>query len=147
MKTRISFLVIILIFITTYDVTEATCAGNEFTCDNGACIQSVYRCDDSFECDDRSDELNCPSEQPCVEGLQKCSSGECLADLNNCPSETSSIQTSTAASQKQPTDDLSPTLIAVIVVVIVGVLVIIAVLVLVLHKKCSRNSVVPDNKD
>ncbi|CAG2257611.1 unnamed protein product [Mytilus edulis] len=38
---------------------EATCAANEFTCDTGDCIQSAYRCDDSFECADFSDELNC----------------------------------------------------------------------------------------
>lgn len=138
MKISISFLAIVFISITTYNVTEATCAANEFQCDDGACIQSVYRCDDSFECTDRSDELNCIVAPPCVEGLQRCSSGECVADINDCPLETSEIQTSTAASQEQPSDDSFPTLIVVVVIVIVVVLVFIAVLVLVLYKKCPR---------
>ncbi|XP_076107661.1 uncharacterized protein LOC143075944 [Mytilus galloprovincialis] len=135
MKTRRSFLVIILIFISTYDVTEATCAANEFTCDNGACIQSVYRCDDSFECDDRSDELNCPSEQPCVEGLHKCTSGECLADLNDCPSATSEIQTSTAAPPEQPSDDSFPPWIIGVIVGVCILMCIVVVLVVVYMRK------------
>lgn len=45
-------------------------------------------------------------EPPCVEGLQKCSNGECVADLNDCPSETSEIQTSTAVSQGQPSGNV-----------------------------------------
>ncbi|XP_052063856.1 low-density lipoprotein receptor-like [Mytilus californianus] len=78
MKIRISFLAIAFISITTYNVTEATCAANEFQCDDGACIQSVYRCDDSFECTDRSDELNCVVAPHCVEGLQRCIQGNVL---------------------------------------------------------------------
>ncbi|XP_052063855.1 low-density lipoprotein receptor-like isoform X2 [Mytilus californianus] len=106
MKIRLSFLAIVFISITTYGVVEATCAANEFQCDDGACIQSVYRCDNSFECSDRSDELNCTVVQPCVEGLQQCSSGQCVADINDCPLDTSEIQTTTAAStsQEQPSE-------------------------------------------
>ncbi|CAG2257613.1 EST1B [Mytilus edulis] len=101
MKIRISFLVIVFISITSYNVTEATCAANEFECADGTCIQSVYQCDDSFECSDFSDEENCTVVQPCVEGLQQCSSGECVANINDCPL-TSEIQTTIAPSPGQP---------------------------------------------
>lgn len=41
-------------------------------------------------------------EQPCAEGLHKCSSGQCVANSNDCPLETSEIQTTAAQSVTQP---------------------------------------------
>ena len=35
------------------------CNANEFTCNNGLCIDLEQRCDNIFDCSDRSDELNC----------------------------------------------------------------------------------------
>ncbi|XP_071181556.1 atrial natriuretic peptide-converting enzyme-like [Mytilus edulis] len=140
MKIRISLLTIVLIFITTYDVTEATCAANEFECTEGTCIQSVYQCDDSFECSDRSDEENCTAVQPCVEGLQQCSSGECVANINDCPL-TSEIQTTIASSQRQPSDNsFSGLKVGIIIgcVLIVVLLISIVVLIYVYKRYCNR---------
>ena len=35
------------------------CKTNEFTCNDGSCIDLEYRCDDNYDCSDRSDEKNC----------------------------------------------------------------------------------------
>ncbi|VDI01742.1 Hypothetical predicted protein [Mytilus galloprovincialis] len=127
MKIRISFLVIVYISITSYNVTEATCAANEFECADGTCIQSVYQCDDSFECSDFSDEENCTVVQPCVEGLQQCSSGECVANINDCPI-TSEIQTTIASSQGQSSDDsLSALQVGIIIVCVLIVVILISI--------------------
>ena len=32
---------------------------NDFTCDDGSCINKYKRCDDTVDCDDHSDEENC----------------------------------------------------------------------------------------
>ncbi|XP_055611929.1 putative vitellogenin receptor [Uranotaenia lowii] len=38
---------------------QASCAEEEFQCDNGSCIPKAARCNDSKECSDGSDELGC----------------------------------------------------------------------------------------
>ena len=39
----------------------ATCEDNQWECQNGQCIDSSYRCDDfDGDCDDRTDEEDCP---------------------------------------------------------------------------------------
>ena len=35
------------------------CLDNEFTCNNGLCIDIAKRCDEKFDCKDKSDEYNC----------------------------------------------------------------------------------------
>ncbi|XP_025082607.1 basement membrane-specific heparan sulfate proteoglycan core protein-like isoform X8 [Pomacea canaliculata] len=57
-----------------------TCASNEFTCNDGYCIQKSYVCDRQPDCNDGSDELNCgPDVEPCLEGRIRCvSTGQCI---------------------------------------------------------------------
>jgi hypothetical protein len=40
--------------------TLKDCALNNFKCNNGECINSTSRCDQSIDCRDGSDEQNCP---------------------------------------------------------------------------------------
>lgn len=39
--------------------SEATCPPEHFHCQNGGCIPARWKCDDDFDCSDRSDEENC----------------------------------------------------------------------------------------
>lgn len=50
-----------LVHISKTVVAEVnTCDLNEFTCKNSQCIPLSYYCDSIEDCDDGSDELNCP---------------------------------------------------------------------------------------
>jgi len=37
----------------------AECSFDEFACNDGTCIDERRRCDQQYDCADRSDELNC----------------------------------------------------------------------------------------
>ncbi|XP_047139272.1 low-density lipoprotein receptor-related protein 1 isoform X1 [Hydra vulgaris] len=39
---------------------NTTCASNQFQCTSGSCIPLKWRCDSRRDCNDKSDELNCP---------------------------------------------------------------------------------------
>lgn len=41
-------------------VISTDCSPGLFQCDNGVCIPQRFRCDDSYECPDGTDETNCP---------------------------------------------------------------------------------------
>ena len=41
-------------------VLDSTCESNAFICNDGGCIDLEDRCNGRFECQDRSDEINCP---------------------------------------------------------------------------------------
>nr|AVT42511.1 Wnt co-receptor arrow [Lithobius atkinsoni] len=60
-----------------------TCNPDQFTCDSGNinCIPLVWRCDGAPECEDRSDEINCPA---CVEAQFRCRNGQCIDQKYMC---------------------------------------------------------------
>ncbi|XP_071498009.1 low-density lipoprotein receptor-related protein 6-like [Diadema antillarum] len=58
-------------------VEPPTCSPKEFTCVSGniACIPMTWRCDESNECDDMSDETDCV---PCMVDEFRCAGGQCI---------------------------------------------------------------------
>ncbi|XP_052075235.1 low-density lipoprotein receptor-related protein 2-like isoform X4 [Mytilus californianus] len=104
-KTAIITLTIVVVF---YICAVEPCDTNQFQCYNGQCIPNENRCDNDFNCGDRSDELNCTVVQPCPEGRHKCDNGECVTDINLCP--TTMIQLSTSIVEPSSQSSLiSPT--------------------------------------
>ncbi|RUS74219.1 hypothetical protein EGW08_018025 [Elysia chlorotica] len=59
------------------------CASHEFKCRSGSvqCIPKVWKCDSTPECEDQSDEENCPG---CGEDQFECDSGECISQALRC---------------------------------------------------------------
>lgn len=37
----------------------ARCSRSQFECDDGQCIPFSWKCDEEFDCNDRSDEFDC----------------------------------------------------------------------------------------
>ncbi|CAC5419087.1 unnamed protein product [Mytilus coruscus] len=83
-----------------------SCATDQFQCENGECIPSAKRCDDNFDCGDRSDEENCSEVNQCPEGLHRCFNGQCVVDLNLCPTSTLS-QTEISSTHTSPLQSTS----------------------------------------
>ena len=51
--------------ISLHSIHPVNCTSDEFTCENGECIDDSRRCDGSFDCFDSTDELE--SECPLVD--------------------------------------------------------------------------------
>ncbi|KAJ6619661.1 Low-density lipoprotein receptor-related protein 2, partial [Pseudolycoriella hygida] len=75
------------------DEDDNQCAENEFLCDNDKCILKSNECDGTVDCNDGTDELNCPQHQvyKCKSHEFRCGDGLCvdrrhLCDgIRNCP--------------------------------------------------------------
>ncbi|WAR09019.1 LRP2-like protein, partial [Mya arenaria] len=65
--------------------TKALCGADEFQCEeDGSCISKGYRCDNSPDCSDESDERNCKKEM-CSEGMVACTDGNgCFRESDRC---------------------------------------------------------------
>ncbi|KTG44083.1 hypothetical protein cypCar_00000108 [Cyprinus carpio] len=51
-------------YICNYKGTPSPCEPNEFKCQNGRCALKLWRCDGDNDCQDNSDEMNCPTKGP-----------------------------------------------------------------------------------
>ncbi|XP_021582708.2 low-density lipoprotein receptor-related protein 2 isoform X1 [Ictidomys tridecemlineatus] len=66
--------------------TRRSCSGDEFTCSNGLCIRSTYRCDRRNDCGDYSDERGC-SYPTCSKSEFTCQNGRCISEDFVCDEE------------------------------------------------------------
>lgn len=61
------------------------CRSDEFQCESGKCIPSYLRCNGQPDCEDRSDELACPSR--CGSDQFTCRDGNCIPIYLQCNSQ------------------------------------------------------------
>ncbi|XP_063285770.1 low-density lipoprotein receptor-related protein 2 [Pelobates fuscus] len=77
--------------------TRASCTANEFTCDNGLCIRSHFKCDRRNDCGDNSDERGC-TYPPCTQQQFTCQNGRCIPQMyvcdgdNDCEDESDELE-------------------------------------------------------
>ncbi|KAK0044765.1 sortilin-related receptor [Biomphalaria pfeifferi] len=59
-------------------IKRLACTNKQFTCKNGQCVDIEWVCDTVHDCDDFSDEVNCPTD--CSHPNQlKCANGQCTS--------------------------------------------------------------------
>lgn len=58
-----------------------TCGPNEFQCKTDQCVHSAWKCDGEVECEDGSDEENCPG---CESDQYQCANKQCVARKELC---------------------------------------------------------------
>ncbi|XP_069115040.1 basement membrane-specific heparan sulfate proteoglycan core protein-like isoform X2 [Argopecten irradians] len=64
-----------------------TCKADQFTCEDGECVDGRYRCDGQYDCYDQSDEKEC-APVTCIEGEVKCrSTPQCIPQAFLCNSQ------------------------------------------------------------
>ena len=62
------------------------CRDGEFHCSSGECIMQEYRCDADADCNDASDEVQCPNFQ-CPDNSFVCGNGACIPIQFKCDSD------------------------------------------------------------
>ena len=65
-------------------IPDQTCTADEFTCDNGNCIQKKWLCDHEDDCGDGSDERKCPENKCDLENDFACGNGYCITKRWRC---------------------------------------------------------------
>uniref|UniRef100_A0A8C5S6K2 LDL receptor related protein 2 n=1 Tax=Laticauda laticaudata TaxID=8630 RepID=A0A8C5S6K2_LATLA len=76
-------------FIYLFFCSDNSCATSAFTCRNGQCIPSRWRCDKHNDCLDNSDELHCPTQgsTTCPTSLFTCDNSKCIPKLWLCDTD------------------------------------------------------------
>lgn len=84
MKVKSNPLCFILNIVFFFASIDETCRTDEFTCSNGRCIQSRWKCDGDDDCGDNSDERNCPPRTCAPEKEFACALNHCIAAKFHC---------------------------------------------------------------
>ncbi|XP_052562691.1 sortilin-related receptor-like isoform X8 [Culex pipiens pallens] len=71
-----------------YSLISEDCSDDEFSCDQERCIPKSKQCDSHQDCDDGTDEIDCPTEAPpardCLHDEFSCPDGSCIPSEQKC---------------------------------------------------------------
>lgn len=80
-----------MLFNKCYFIPATVCSADQFQCLDSKCVDKDWHCDGDFDCDDHSDELNCPSnpdKDTCLETEWACQIEEqCILQNWKCDGE------------------------------------------------------------